>query len=269
MKYLRGKVCLFSLVLLLQAVVPYASQAEEYSKTFEAELFENNRIYIKLVGDKYLYRFGEVEWRVLKAGVIEGGGGKEVILMDVNKNHINDVFVKLFESGANNIYALFIASKKDGAVVFSEYEELFGSPYINDRGELTSVKRDGPFSVIETYMIEQGELHRNQTREPINSDLEKVTNFNRQGKEEFSIKFLGTNISANACVDASRAYLSNSPSAADVTKAYIVKGDRVSILDSANNGEWFKVRYHGGHITDGWLSQAMLSFQGAAECMRD
>lgn len=269
MKYSRNRVCLFLLAMHLQAMVPYAAQAEAYTKIFEGELSINNTVKIRLDNEKYWYRFGEVEWRVLKAGVIEGGDAKEVIFLDVNNSHINDVFVKLFESGANNIYALFIASEKDGAVVFSEYGELFGSPYINDRGELVSVKRDGPFSVIETYIVEKGELHRNEIREPINSDLERVTNFRRQGEEEFFINFLGTNIPATACVDADRAYLTKSPSAADISKAYLVKGDGVSILDSADNGEWLKVRYHGSRIADGWLSQTMLSFQAHDECKDD
>lgn len=54
--------------------------------------------------------------------------------MDVNDNNINDVFVKLFEAGANSLYALFVTTIRDGVVLFSEHGEVFGSPYLNGQG---------------------------------------------------------------------------------------------------------------------------------------
>lgn len=256
-------------MLILQVMIPFAVQAEDRAKIFEGMLNKNNSIAIKLENEKYWYRFENTSWEVLKSGIMEGGGAKEVIFLDVNKNHINDIFVKLFEVGANSIYALFIASEKDGAIIFSEYDELFGSPHIDDRGQLVSIKRDGPFSIMEFYMAENGRLYRNKISEPISSELEKVTSFRRSGEKEYAVNFLGTDIPATACVYADRAYLSKSPSAADVTKSYIIKGDGVSIIDSAVNGEWLKIRYHGRRIIDGWLPQAMLSLREAGDCMRD
>lgn len=268
MKFSRNRIAGFLIILLLQAISSCVVQSQEHARFFGVELAPEKVITIKLESKEYWVRFREEKWTLLKSEVVEGGGAKEVIFMDANKNGLNDIFLKLFEAGSNSFYALFITAVKDGSVVFTEFDGLFGSPYINDHGELISVKRVGPFSRIEIFKAEQGELYRHKIIEPLSSDLERVTKIDRNGETKFSINFLGDDTPATACVSVNRAFLSRSPTAADVTKAYIVKGDGVSLLDSTDSGEWLKVRYQGKSITEGWVLQEMLSFNEPNQCVK-
>lgn len=266
MKYSKNSVLSFLLLLLLQSGMPCFASDEKNIKVFSSVLAKGYEVQVKYESARYWYRLGSNEWILLKGGVLEGGEAKEVLFMDVNDDSINDVFVKLFETGANSEYALFITELKDGLVFFSEHAEVFGSPYLNNQGELVSVKHDGPFSKVEMYKGERGEFYRYKLREAINSDLERVTTYDKSGGAKFSINFLGTSTAAVACVSSERAYLSTSPSLLDITKAYVVKGDAVSVLDSDSDGEWFKVRYHGKIVTDAWVSQETLNFNEVDGC---
>lgn len=263
MKYLKNKILSCLVLLSLQMLFPHWVGAEEKIRFFNASLSEGHKVQIKLEAENYWSSLNGGEWRLLKVGVLEGGLAKEVLFLDVTGDGIKDVFVKLFESGANSVYALFVTSLKDNVVIFTEASEVFGSPYINDQGELVSVKRNGPFSTIEIYKTEDGRFYRYELREPINSELERVTIFEGGGVDKFSINLLGTNTIAVACVSAVRAYLSKVPSSLGITGSYLVKGDSVSVLDSDVDGEWFKIR---NGETDAWLSQDMLSFNGLNRC---
>ena len=268
MKYSKNKAVafVFLILLLVQVSVPGFASAEKNAKVFNSMLAMGYEVQVKLEKNKYWFRLGDNEWVLLKGDVLEGGGAVEVLFMDVNDNNINDVFVKLFEAGANSLYALFVTTVRDGVVLFSFYGEVFGSPYLNGQGELTSVKHDGPFSRIEIYKGDRGEFYRSEFREAINSDLERVTTYDQHGETNFAISFLGTNIIADACIISERAYLSRIPSSLGITKTYLVKGDRVVVLDSTGDGNWLKVRYLGKIVTEAWVSQEMLSFSAVDHC---
>jgi len=268
MKYLKNKIVafVFFILLLAQASIPSFASAEKSVRVFSSVLATGYDIQVKLEENRYWFRMGDNEWVLLKGDVLQGGKAVEVLFMDVNDNKINDVFVKLFEVGANSLYALFITTINDGGVLFSEHGEVFGSPYLNNQGALISVKHDGPFSKIEKFYGDGDVFYRSELREAINSDLERVIIYDKRGKTGFSINFLGTNITAGACVISERAYLSRGPSSAEVTKAYFVKGDRLVVLDSTSDAEWLKVRYRGKIVTEAWVSQEMLRFNIDDQC---
>ncbi|MGF6093167.1 hypothetical protein [Pseudomonas sp. 18173] len=268
MKYLKNSKILFVLLMVFQLVSLSLVRAEQAIAVFSEELSKGHNVKVKLEGDSYWLREGKKEWVLLKAGVLRGGEAKPVLFLDANGDGVKDIFLKLFESGANNAYALFFAKLQDNNVFyFSESKEVFGSPYLGAQGELVSVKRNGPFSTIAKYRGKRGGLYLYELREPINSDVEKVTIFDGEGKAKSSINYFGTNTTASACVSSERAYLSESPSVAGLMKSYLVKGDSLSVLDSDSDGEWFRVRCQGNIVTDAWLPQVVLDFNDSSLCV--
>jgi hypothetical protein len=266
MKLLKSKFSVFIVFLLInlsaQCYAGVDGNTEGYSSYLANEFF----VEVKLERDKYWFRIVGSEWVLLKEGVQRGGRAKEVLFMDVNDNDVKDVFLKVFEAGSNSLYALFITEIRNGSIFFVEQDELFGSPYANKQGQLVSVKREGPFSTLETYKGYQGRFYKLELREPINSDLERVTIYDKGGVGKFSVKFLGSNINAGACVVVERVQLSNTPSVSKDSQAYLVKGDVVSILDVQGEGEWLKVLYSAGNIIEAWVPQDSIELNEAGHC---
>lgn len=242
-------------------------EAEESVKLFTSPPYKTGHaIEIKLDRNNYWYRKNNKEWSFLKPGNMGNGNAKEVLFLDITGNAVEDVFVKLLDAGANSSYALFISELKDSSVTLTERAEIFWSPYINSRDELISIQHDGPFSIIEKYRAEQQTLYRYELREPINSDLERVTTFKKSGESRSMITLLGGDSTAVACITSNKAFLSNTPSLSGTTDNYLPKGETVSLIDISNDKKWIMVRTRGDTGSDSWLQIGALAFDEPEGC---
>lgn len=186
MKCLKFNIFSFLILVICQLITPCFLRSDVIYRTYSAVLAEGYDVKIKFEGRNYWILDGEYNWVLLKGDAIESGAADDVLFLDANSDGVKDIFVKLFESGASNAYALFITQIKGGTAFYLEYNEIFGSPYLNSRDELVSIKRDGPFAKIEIYKVDNGYFFLHEVREPINSDLEKVRVFDRRGGETLS-----------------------------------------------------------------------------------
>lgn len=269
MKFLKSKFSVLMVFLLINLSAQSCASIDGNAEVYSSNLADDFFIEVKLERGKYWFRIVGSEWELLKEGVQRTGRSKEVLFVDVNDNDVKDIFVKVFEAGPNSVYALFFSEIKSGLISFVEQDELFGSPYVNEKGQMVSVKRDGPFSTLETYKGYQGRFYKFELREPINSDLDRVTIYDEGGIGKFSIKFLGTSIDAFACISVERVHLSSTPSVSKKSQPYLVKGDAVSILDVQGEGEWVKVRYSAKNIFEAWVPQNSIKLNETGHCEKE
>ena len=247
------------MIFFITALLAHTAQGSNPQKnqhTYTSEIGQNHSATIKLTSNNY-YLHSESESTLLKEATAIHLRGDEVIFLDVNSDELKDIFVKIMDARVEGYYTLYLSSIENNKLSLTEQPAIFGSPYIDDSGLLISVMHDGPFSHIEKYNITSSRPYRVESRTPINHDLEKVVTYDQDGlKTGISIKLLGSNIDAKACIT-SKSHFHASPDEGK-KKSYLIEGDTVLLRDATKNGKWFNVFYPPSK-SSGWIQENHLT----------
>jgi hypothetical protein len=242
-----------SLLIQMSSISPAISEEGLPAASYSVRLTDHKVLTVKLENNSYYY-YSADDWLLLKKDILSADKGEAVIFLDVNDDQYDDVLVKLYDSGADSYYSLFLTHIKNNSIFLVEHDGVFGSPYINKERDLISISHNGPFSKIEKYKRNKGSLYRYQSISPINSDIEKLITYDSNGQEiAFSIRFIGLDVIACASVSSDQVFLSSAPSADTHTGTYFLHGGSLIILDATADGVWVKVQHVAEPAAVGWL----------------
>ena len=125
-------------------------------------------------------------------------------------------------------------------------------------------QRSGPRTYTATYHFIQEQLYLLRETVSLGSDLQKNTIYDSAGQVEKIIitdltQDLNRLLPAKRKIFARRAYLYSQPNEAAKTRAYVIHGDEVELLDSSGSwDEWLFIRYRGKSVLERWIKAETL-----------
>jgi len=183
-----------------------------------------------------------------------------VLAGDLTGDGESEILVELFSSASGSCYELWLPR----GATYHQYDDVFCNPVSEPDGTLRTVRRDGPFSHITTYLPdEERGLRKLSRQEPLNRDFSRFSEWRQDGAMEEAIIFLGLPEcgEARVVIDSVRS-LRESPRG-DTTGR--VQGE-VRVLSISEeepfDQHWVQVQAPDG--SEGWLLPEELGDIGAA-----
>lgn len=250
-------VAILLLIALLSMPALAGSEPVDVRHTYTADLGNGQGASIIWDSGSYLFEQNGV-WRLLKEGDVLTPRGDEVIFLDVNDDGLKDIFIKVMEARVEDIYSLYISKLDDEKLRLEERPELFGSPYVDEKGLLISTSHSGPYSHVEKYKGAAGDFYRLESRDSVGFDMEKVVLYD-QGNAvvSSSIKFLGSNTDVRGCVR----FLTNVYGAPEIQApvGYLNFDSIIQLKDVSSGAEWFYIHDQNSMLS-GWIHRDHFDF---------
>jgi hypothetical protein len=175
--------------------------------------------------------------------------------------------IALFEGsgygGVNQFYRLMLWDKSKGE--FKPFQTSVGLPSLNTKKQtLVSAQRSGPRWYSSVFHFKDGKLVQRDEEAMIDGELSKVEIYD--GKDKL-LKTLITDKddytldtpTATRNIRLEKAWLYNKPDFDSKTKMYVIKGDKVELLDFKN--EMFLMKYKGKKTITKWIeSEAVIEW---------
>ena len=197
---------------------------------------------------------------------------------DFNFDEMQDIAIQdgIGYGGVNVFYRVFLWDDK--ANKLKEFATPVSNPVLDgEKQTLVSAQRSGPLWYSTEFRAEKGKLYAAMDTEMIpfgDAVLDYVVFKNAAGKVT-GTKIVGESsddqavdyanaASATATIQVDKAQLYDKPDSAAKTKMYVIKGDKVTLLDwkakEGGFGEgWFLIRYQGKKVIEKWLESSSLS----------
>ena len=263
------KLKLFFLLLMLTAVVtaqtPIALWLSLESKTrLEFDVDESISAVLKVENGSISLQFSNGQSQDL--AVVEDGlfGEMRLEIRDFNFDARPDIAVsQAFGYGGVNVFSDVFSYRPES----QRYEKLLHGSNVEVRkkqGELKTSQKSGPRFYSKHYRFADGQPYPYLETMTIGYDLEKITLKRPNGEVKRSLIALfgaekDTLNPAILPVQAERAYLYNEPAEESKTKMYVIRDDKVTILDTGGPyDEWFKIRYQGKKVIEKWIRAETL-----------
>ena len=202
------------------------------------------------------------ESQILARDIEPFNGEIGVIVDDYNFDGLNDIAV--LESygygGVNLFYAVYVFDLAQSAYRYWLTESNI-EPDPATR-ELHTGQKSGPRYITVIYRIHDGNPYAYRESVGIGLDLEKVTLRNEYGdviQTNIADVRLDGSAAAIRAIAAERAYFFDEPNETTKTSIYVIRGDKVELLDSAGDwDDWCLIRYRGKRIFEKWIKTADL-----------
>jgi hypothetical protein len=191
---------------------------------------------------------------------------------DFNFDGLGDVAVLdgIGYGGVNLFYRLYTWNKAVGK--FKEFKETISNPMLDAKAKtINTSQRSGPRWYSKDYRIFNGKPYLWQDGVMVGSegDLYFVKTYDSAGKmlkkvvvEAAATPVNETTVPAIRKIAAGKAVLYAKPDAKAKTKMYVIKGDKVTLLDYAENddgSEWFLVRFKGKKTVEQWVKADVIA----------
>ena len=210
-----------------------------------------------------------------KVMVIHDGGEEQLIIDNITEKdllfgqwglHFDD-----FNMDGRQDFALDVSYGYGGVNVFSNiyifnaktgrFEHRLGDvSNIDMRAksrELYTAQKSGPLYYSTIYRIDDGRLFKFKDSTILLNGLEKATVFDRAGTVVRELIFDDTDekmVPAIRKIIPEKAWLYSAPNEKNRTRAYLIKGDEVSVLDVSGEWfDWYKIRYEGKKPLVRWV----------------
>lgn len=171
--------------------------------------------------------------------------------------------------GVNLFYQVFLWDKAKQQL--HAFDEAVSNPSLDAKNqELNTASRDGPAWSSTTYRVVKGQLYAAVESKMVGTDgAWEYYEFKNPAGKVIGHKVLGESGSpeqkaedapnASAVIVVDKAMLHDKPQASAQTKMYVIKGDKVTLLDwkAGDDGDfgagWFLVRYEGKKTLEKWV----------------
>lgn len=273
---MKGMKGIASVLLLANSAVWAGSMQEQAAFPFSFTISKGQPVTLALSKGKLSAKLpGGSTQTLVAAEPLEGGVTAEPIpvalVADFNFDGMQDVAIQdgIGYNGVNVFHRLYLwdkASKK-----FTEYPETISNPALDVKQQtLTSSARSGPLWSYTEYHVAKGKLYpaeENQMLAAGDGAWEYLTFKNASGKvtgHKVVGEVDGKAGDAIASIAIDKAPLYDKPKASAKTKMYVVKGDKVTLLDwkegtdGALGAGWFLIRYHGKKVIEKWIASDAL-----------
>ena len=198
--------------------------------------------------------------------------GKKQLLKKMNKNTFNNLLsmgssalfeIKDFNFDGNKDIAVSSGSVGYGGVNnykdYYFYSPIRKSYYLAGKNinslqvvgkKLVSYTKDGPFTYENSYGIKNGKLYKKLSSVDFGI-LKRITLFNSSGK-----KLRDYFEPSTLTITAKKAYFYNLPKESAKSRVYVIKGDKVRVLDYKPFDRWIKIEYKSPKkIFRSWIKQ--------------
>lgn len=197
---------------------------------------------------------------------------------DFNFDGMQDVGIQdgIGYNGVNLFYRVFLWDKASSK--FSEYPEAISNPALDVANKtLTSSSRSGPAWSYTQFHIAKGKLYPalDSTMLSVGDGAWEYVTFKDVAGKVTGHKVVGEAggeagtvyadlPDATATIEADKATLYDKPKASSKTKMYVIKGDKVTLLDwkAGDDGDfgfgWFLARYQGKKVIEKWIEGSAL-----------
>lgn len=178
----------------------------------------------------------------------------QILIDDFNFDGFNDIAVatSVGYMGVNVFYDLYLY--RDSKMAFEKsLTEVCNVEVDLGKQLLKSGMKSGPHYIVRLYRVSSGNLYLDEETEDKMGGVYRSTRYSSDGKS------LGSSIKdeqgnpASVAILSDRAKLYDKPDDASVTKMYLIKGDKVLLLDSALDGSWFLIQFNGKTVIRKWL----------------
>ncbi len=270
-------------VLLLFSLIPCITQAaddgltEQQTLPFKLAPEQGKTVTVAITGDQVTATLPNKKSQNLstKADVEEAAGDAHQVGLaqvgDFNFDGLQDVAMLNGNGygGVNLFYRLFLWDKAKQQ--FSEFNEAISNPSLNvSAKELHTAQRDGPKWYSTTYRVDKGRLYPAIDTQMVGTEgawdyytfknpAGKVVGHKVVGDDAKAEQKAETLPDAHGVVITDKAVLYDKPKAAAQTKMYVIKGDKVTLLDwqAGADGDfgagWFLARYEGKKTLEKWI----------------
>ena len=190
---------------------------------------------------------------------------------DFNFDGLQDVAIRNGNGygGVNLYYQVYLWNKAQQQ--FQALDEAVSNPALDVKTqELQSAYRDGPKWYSTTYRVAKGQLYPAVETQMVGTDgAWEYDEFKNPAGKVIGHKVVGESGSpaqkaedapnASAVIIADKAPLHDKPQASAQTKMYVIKGDKVTLLDwkAGDDGDfgagWFLARYEGKKTLEKWI----------------
>lgn len=181
---------------------------------------------------------------------------------DFNMDGFQDFAVDIsYGYGGVNVFSdIYFFDAKTGRF-FKGLEEVSNIELSPETGEIHTSQKSGPRFYRTNYRFEGGKPYKYQDVTVIFDDLEVITLFDPSGKTiqkavvDIENKMEnGRLIPALRAITVERAQLFKKPDEQSRTKAYLIKGDQVEVLDVSGAWDnWYKIRFKGKKTIERWI----------------
>jgi len=181
---------------------------------------------------------------------------------DFNMDGFQDFAVDIsYGYGGVNIFSdIYFFNAKTGRF-FKGLEEVSNIELSPETGEIHTSQKSGPRYYRTNYRFKDGKPYKYQDVTVIFDNLEVITLYNASGKTiqkavvDIDSKMRnGRLIPALRAITVERAQLFMKPNEQSRTKAYLIKGDQVEVLEVKGEwDDWYKIRFKGKKTIERWI----------------
>jgi hypothetical protein len=197
---------------------------------------------------------------------------ESLLQSDFNFDGLGDVAVLdgIGYGGVNLFYRLYTWDKAAGK--FKEFKETISNPLLDAKAKtINTSQRSGPRWYSKDYRIFNGKPYLWQDGAMVGSegDLYFVKTYDSAGKmlkkvvvDEAATPINEKTVPAMRKIAADKAVLYAKPDVKAQTKMYVIKGDKVALLDYAENddgSEWFLIRFNGKKTVEQWVKADVIA----------
>ncbi len=251
---------LFLLSTLVFAETPIVLwMSLENKARLEVQLDETISAQVKIESGEITIQFSNGESQELTK--VEDGlfGEMRLEIRDFNFDARPDIAIsQSFGYGGVNVFSdVYVYDAQE-----QQFELLMNGSNVEVRDghrELKTSQKSGPRFYSKLYRFANGKPYPYLETMTIGYDLEKITLKDRNGAVRRSLISLfnaekDTVNSAVLPIRSERAYLFDKPDEASKTKMYVIRDDKVTILDTGGPyDEWFKIRFEGKKVLEKWI----------------
>ena len=279
---MKQKIALASLVLISNLVYADAGLQEQAKFPFSFSPVAGKSIRVQKAdkGNQITATLPDGKSQALaeiEADTAEAGQFPVAQVGDFNFDGALDVGIQdgIGYNGVNMFYRVYLWDNGK----LKEFGEPISNPDLNAQKQtVTSSQRSGPAWYTTVFQAQQGKLYPaiDVSMIPVGETVLEYAVFKDSNGKITGQKVVGeatgdtatdytTAPSATAEIQIDKAYLYDKPKASAKTKMYVIKGDKVTLLDwqakstDAALGEgWFLVRYEGKKVIEKWLDSHAL-----------
>ncbi len=272
-----------SVLLLASSMARAGDMQEQASFPFSFNLAKGQAVTVALSKGKLSAKLPSGGTQALVAPEPQDGGDAAIAIpvaqvADFNFDGMQDVAIQdgIGYNGVNIFHRLYLWDKTRNK--FTEYPEPISNPALDIAQQtLTSSARSGPAWSYTQYHVAKGRLYPAVESEMLavgDGAWEYLTFKNASGKVT-GHKVVGevggeagtayaALPDATATIEIDKAPLYDKPKASAKTKMYVIKGDKVTLLDWKADAEgafgtgWFLIRYQGKKVIEKWISSDAL-----------
>ncbi len=268
--YLRFCAGIFASLLFVNSATSAEMQETKFDwskpQTFKVQVSKNQTFDLTFSNNLFKIAIGKQKLQILLDNTKpdnDFAGTGLVRIGDLNFDGYNDIAIdtSIGYGGVNVFSRIFFWQPSNGQPnkgQFSEGLDISNFGLDTATKELTSDYKSGPFHYRDSYRFDaQGPYKYKEIVSP--GPVEIVSFFNREGKRIKRILADTTRENLNDYTPAvlsivEKTFLYSKPVEDAKTKAYLIKGDKVEMLDvSEYPYRWYKIRYKGKKTLVRWI----------------